>query len=68
MSNMESRSKEALPKGISPQEAARYSKELIDSLRKLALGQNHHRLAKLLEEAESEAETLATRSTARKTA
>jgi hypothetical protein len=62
--NTESHGKKGLPKGISPEEAARYSKELIDSLRKLALGQNHHRLAKLLEEAECEAETLAASKTA----
>jgi hypothetical protein len=49
-----------LPRGITPEEAARYSKELIDSLRRLALGQNYLRLAQLLEAAESEAESLAT--------
>ncbi|MGA9795280.1 MAG: hypothetical protein WBQ17_07070 [Rhizomicrobium sp.] len=48
-----------LPRGITPEEAARYSKELIDSLRKLAIGQKYHRLAQLLEAAESEAEALA---------
>jgi hypothetical protein len=51
--------KSPLPHGITPEDAARYSKELIDSLRKLALGQNYHRLAALLEAAESEAENLA---------
>lgn len=68
MSSTETHDKKSLPRGISPQEAARYSKELIDSLRKLALGQNHHRLARLLAEAEVEAETLAGTTAKRKNA
>jgi hypothetical protein len=48
-----------LPKGITPDDAARYTKELIDSLRKIAIGQNHHQLARLLEAAGIEAESLA---------
>ena len=60
MRNLDAASKAALPRRITPEEAARYSKELIDSLRKLAIGQNYHRLAQLLEAAESEAESLST--------
>jgi hypothetical protein len=68
VNNTESQGKTALPRGISPEESARYSIQLIDSLRKLALGQNHHRLAKLLAEAEIEAETLAAHPAGHKTA
>lgn len=60
MRNLNAASKAALPRGITPEEAAQYSKELIDSLRKIALGQNYYRLAELLEAAESEAESLST--------
>jgi len=44
---------------ISPGDAVQYTQELIDSLREIALKQNHLRLAELLDAASAEAARLA---------
>ncbi|HXL99719.1 MAG TPA: hypothetical protein VN932_07290 [Rhizomicrobium sp.] len=48
-----------LPTGISPYEAARYTQELIDSLRELALSQRQLKLAELLAASAAEAGAIA---------
>ncbi len=55
-----------LPPGggsLPPAETARYTKELLDSLRKIAMRQNQEMLAHLLELARYEAQSLAQAST-----
>jgi hypothetical protein len=47
------------PAGLSPSEVARYTKELVDSLREMALAQRHVKLAELLAAASVEAEQVA---------
>jgi hypothetical protein len=44
---------------ISPGDAVRYTQELVDSLKEIALQQNHLRLAELLDAASAEAARLA---------
>ena len=48
-----------LPVGISPYEAARYTRELVDSLREIALAQSQLRLAELLAAVATEADAIA---------
>jgi hypothetical protein len=48
-----------LPTSISPYEAARYTQELIDSLRELALSQRQLKLAELLAASAAEAGAIA---------
>lgn len=49
-----------LPAGVSPCDAALYTKELVDSLREMALAQSQLRLADLLAAAAAEAQHIAT--------
>jgi hypothetical protein len=44
---------------ISPGDAVQYTQELVDSLKEIALGQNHLKLAELLAAASAEAARLA---------
>jgi hypothetical protein len=49
----------ALPASLSPPETARYTSDLLESLRKIAVRQGHGMLAHLLELAQYEAHSLA---------
>ena len=49
----------APPQGISPAETARYTSDLLENLRKMAVGQGQDILAHLLELARFEAKSLA---------